>query len=67
MEFRIESATPTKVVYANEQGQRVVFLPTPKGDKILASGSLMKPQIDAVTAARQQGLNRVQVRDMVSL
>lgn len=67
MEFKIEAATPTKVVYANERGQKVVFMPTAKGDKILASGSLMKPQIDAVTAARQQGLNRVQVRDMVGV
>lgn len=61
MEFKLEVACPTRVEYANAARQRVVILPLANGQKVLASGSLMKPQIDAVVAAHAKGLKSVDV------
>jgi hypothetical protein len=65
MNFKKVSSDPRKAVWENERHHKVVIMPTPKGDKVLASGQLMKRQIDDVTAANRSGLSSCQVKDMV--
>ena len=65
MEFQKVSADPRKAVWENEDHLKVVILPTKKGEKILASGRLMKPEIDAVVDANAKGLTRCQIKTTV--
>lgn len=61
MEFRLERATPDMATWARVGGtERVVIINRAK-KPVLASGSLMAPQVEAVVEAHAAGKDRVRV------